>query len=196
MLVEVLKNYLESEPSFKKEVKKKIAELESKLNTIASKTNENYNEIEEELEMLQYIEPPDKEGSKFPDFLSKQSLESPILENLDKILVKLIAAVPEVKAATIVSAEGEVLASALPEDVDGMTIAVMTAALLSLAESAISLIKSGEFEQLFIRGKEGYLLVLPAGPNGVLSVSTTKDVQLGLIYADCKRVSEKIAQLI
>lgn len=196
MLVEVLKDYLESEPSFKKEVKKKIAELEAKLNTIASKTDEGYNEIEEELEMLQYIEPPDKEGAKFPDFISKQSLESPILENLDKILVNLIAAIPEVKAATIVSAEGEVLASTLPEDVDGMTIAVMTAALLSLAESAINLIKSGEFEQLFIRGKDGYLLVIPAGPNGVLSVSTTKDVQLGLIYSDCKRISEKIAHLI
>ncbi|GAG56891.1 unnamed protein product [marine sediment metagenome] len=58
MLVEVLKEYLESEPSFKNEVNKKIAELEAKLNTIASKTNETYNEIEEELEMLQYIEPP------------------------------------------------------------------------------------------------------------------------------------------
>jgi len=196
ILVEVLNDYLESEPSFKKEVKKKIAELESKLNTIASKTHENYNELEEELEMLQYIEAPEKEGTTFPEFLSKQTLESPILENLNKILVRLIAALPEVKAATIVSAEGEVLASALPEDVDGMTIAVMTAALLSLAESAINLIKSGEFEQLFIKGKDGYLLVLPAGPNGVLSVSITTDAKLGLIFNDCKRVSEKIAQLI
>lgn len=196
MLVEVLKDYLESEPSFKKEVKKKIAELESKLNTIASKTNESYDELEEELEMLQYIEPPDKQGGKSLEFLSKQTVKTPILENLDNILVKFIDNVPDIKAATIVSTEGEILASALPEDVDGMTIAVMTAALLSLAESAINLIKSGDFEQLFIRGKEGYLLVLPAGPNGVLSVSTKRDVRLGLIFSDCKRVSETIAQLI
>jgi predicted regulator of Ras-like GTPase activity (Roadblock/LC7/MglB family) len=196
MLVEVLKDYLESEPSFKKEVKKKIAELESKLNTIASKTNESYNELEEELEMLQYLEPPDKQAGRFPEFLSKQTFESPVLENLNNILIKLIATIPDVKAATIVSTEGEILASALPDDVDGMTIAVMTAALLSLAESAISLIKSGDFEQLFIRGKGGYLLVLPAGPNGVLSVSTKRDVRLGLIFSDCKRVSETIAKLI
>jgi len=196
MLVEVLKDYLESEPSFKKEVKKKIAELESKLNTIASKTNENYNELEEELEMLQYIEPPDKQEGKSLEFLSKQTVNTPILENLDNILVKFIESVPDIKAATIVSTEGEILASALPEDVDGMTIAVVTAALLSLAESAISLIKSGEFEQLFIRGKDGYLLVLPAGPYGVLSVSTKRDVRLGLIFNDCKRVSETIAKLI
>ncbi|MFW9819425.1 MAG: hypothetical protein ACFFE5_07430, partial [Candidatus Thorarchaeota archaeon] len=64
MLVDVLKDYLESEPSFKKEVKKKIATLEAKLNTLASKTNETYNDIEEELEMLQNIEPPDRGQAK------------------------------------------------------------------------------------------------------------------------------------
>jgi hypothetical protein len=123
-------------------------------------------------------------------------LESPDLENLDSILVKLIATIPEVQAATIVSVEGEIIASALPQDVDEMTIAVMTAALLSLAESAITLIKSGEFEQLFIKGRDGYLLVLPAGLNAVLSVSTTRDVRLGLIFLDCMRTAEKIANLI
>ncbi|MHA1931815.1 MAG: roadblock/LC7 domain-containing protein [Promethearchaeota archaeon] len=195
ILVEVLRDYLESEPSFKKEVNKKIAELEAKLNAIASKTNENYEEIEEELEMLQYIEPPDKDSLRSPEFLSQEMIKSPIFENLDNILVKLISAIPEVKAATIVSIEGEILASALPQDVDGTTIAVMTAALLSLAESAITLIKSGEFEQLFIRGRVGYLLVLPAGPNAVLSVSTSRNAKLGLIYQDCKQFSEQIAKL-
>ena len=196
MLLEVLKDYLESEPSFKTEINKKIAELEAKLNTIASKTNETYSEIEEELEMLQYIEPPDSQRVRSPEFLSKQMFESPVLENLDSILVKLIGTIPKVKAATIVSTEGEIIASALPQDVDEITIAVMTAALLSLAESAITLIKSGEFEQLYIRGKDGYLLVLPAGPNAVLSVSTKKDVRLGLIFLDCMRTAEKIAKLI
>ncbi len=185
MLVEVLKDYLESEPSFKNEINKKIAELEAKLNKIASKTHETYNEIEEELEMLQNIEPPDK-----------QMIISPDLENLDSILVKLINTIPEVQAATIVSVEGEVIATVLPQDVDGITIAVMTAALLSLAESAINLIKSGEFEQLFIQGKDGYLLVLPAGLKAVLSVSTTRDVRIGLIFLDCLQTAEKIANLI
>ena len=196
ILVEVLRDYLESEPSFKKEVNKKIAELEAKLNFITSKTNETYSEIEEELEMLQEIEHPNKRSLRSPEFLSQQMFESPVLENLDKILVKLMATIPEAKASTIVSIEGEILASALPQDIDETTIAVMTAALLSLAESAITLIKRGEFEQLLIRGREGYLFVLPAGLNAVLAVSTLKDIKLGLIYHDCKQVSEQIAKLI
>jgi predicted regulator of Ras-like GTPase activity (Roadblock/LC7/MglB family) len=196
MLVDVLKDYLESEPSFKKEVKKKIAELEAKLNTIASTTKENYSELEEELEMLQYIEPSEIKRTRSPEFLYDRTLGSPVLEKLDNILDQLIVTIPEVKAATLVSIEGELIASALPRDVDETSIGVMVAALLSLAESAITLIKSGEFEQLFIRGRDGYLLVLPAGLNAVLSVSTSRDVRLGLIYLDCKRVSETIAKLI
>ena len=117
-------------------------------------------------------------------------------ENLDDILKKLLTAIPEVKAVAIVSAEGLPIASALPQGVDETRIAAMTAALLSLAERSVIEMDKGEFEQLYVKGTEGYLLVLQAGPNAVLVVSTTKDVRLGLIFLDCKRTCEKIAKLL
>ena len=117
-------------------------------------------------------------------------------ETLDDILKKLLAAIPEVKAAAIVSVEGLPIASALPQGVDETRIAAMTAALLSLAERAVIEMDKGDFIQLFVKGTEGYLLVLSAGMNAVLTVSTTKDVRLGLIFLDCKRTCEKIAKLI
>ena len=120
----------------------------------------------------------------------------PTTDTLDDILKKLLSAIPEVKAAAIVSAEGLPIASALPQGVDETRIAAMTAALLSLSERAVIEMEKGEFEQLYVRGNEDYLLVLQAGPNAVLTVSTTKDVRLGLIFLDCKRTTEKIAKLI
>ena len=72
----------------------------------------------------------------------------------------------------------------------------MTAALLSLSERAIIEMGKGDFDQLYIRGNEGYLLILQAGPNAVLTVSTSSEVRLGLILLDCRRTCEKIAQLI
>ncbi len=117
-------------------------------------------------------------------------------ETLDVILKKLLAAIPEVKAAAIVSVEGLPIASALPQGIDETRIAAMTAALLSLAERAIQEMRKGEFEQVYVKGTDGYLLVLAAGQNAVLTVSTTKDVRLGLIFLDCKRTTEKIAKLI
>ncbi|GAH03263.1 unnamed protein product [marine sediment metagenome] len=50
--------------------------------------------------------------------------------------------------------------------------------------------------QLYIKGSEGYLLVMQAGQNAVLTVSTSKDARLGLIMLDCRRMCEKIAKLI
>ncbi|MFX1376933.1 MAG: roadblock/LC7 domain-containing protein [Promethearchaeota archaeon] len=120
----------------------------------------------------------------------------PTTETLDDILKKLLNAIPEVRAAAIVSAEGLPIASALPQGVDETRIAAMTAALLSLAERSVIEMEKGEFEQLYVKGGDGYLLVLQAGPNAVLTVSTTKDVRLGLIFLDCKRTCEKIAKLI
>ena len=123
-------------------------------------------------------------------------MESSMPETLDVILKKLLSAIPEVKAAAIVSVEGLPIASALPQGIDETRIAAMTAALLSLAERAIQEMRKGDFEQVYVKGSDGVLLVLSAGQNAVLTVSTTKDVRLGLIFLDCKRTCDKIAKLI
>ena len=111
-------------------------------------------------------------------------------------LNKLLGAIPEVTSAAIVSAEGLPIASALPQGVDETKIAAMSVALLSLSKKAIIEMSKGNFDQLYIKGSEGYLLVMQAGPNAVLTVSTSKDVGLGLILLDCRRICEKIAKLI
>ncbi len=117
-------------------------------------------------------------------------------ETLDDILKKLLASIPEVKAASIVSVEGLPIASALPRNVDETRVAAMTAAMLSLGERAAQEFEKGDMEQVFVRGVDGYILVMGAGPNAVLTVSATKDVKLGLIFLDCKRACEKISKLV
>ena len=101
-----------------------------------------------------------------------------------------------VTSALIVSTEGLLIASALPQGIDEERIAAMTTVLLSLSERAIIEMGKGDLDQLYIKGREGYLLVMQAGPNAILLVSTTKDVRLELILLDCRRICEKIAKLI
>jgi len=108
---------------------------------------------------------------------------------------KLLGAIPEVTSALIVSVEGFPIAYALPQGVDETRIAAMTAALFSLSEMAIIEMRKGNFDQLYIKGSEGYLLVMQAGPHAILMVTTTKDVRLGLTLLDCRRICEKIAQM-
>ena len=114
----------------------------------------------------------------------------------DDILKDLLKAIPEIKAAAIVSAEGLPIAAVLPRSTDETRIAAMTAAQLSLSERAIVEMMMGEFNQLIIKGSEGYLLVLQAGISAVLVVSTTENAKLGLVLLDCKRACVEIAKLI
>jgi len=58
----------------------------------------------------------------------------PTTDSLDDILKKLLASIPEVKAASIVSTEGLPIASALPQGVDETRISAMNAALHSLSK--------------------------------------------------------------
>ncbi|MFW9970676.1 MAG: roadblock/LC7 domain-containing protein [Candidatus Odinarchaeota archaeon] len=118
--------------------------------------------------------------------------KKPNAESFEDILHKLFEAIPEIKAANIVSAEGLPIASLLPKGISESRLAAMTAVLLSLGKAAIEEMKKGEFEQLFIKGKDGNLIVLQAGPNAVLTVSTTKDVRLGLIFLEIQQALKKL----
>jgi predicted regulator of Ras-like GTPase activity (Roadblock/LC7/MglB family) len=116
--------------------------------------------------------------------------------SLEQVLKDLEASVPEVEAAIIVSVEGLPIASALPAEVDETKIAAMTAAMLSLGERASSELGKGEIEQIFVKGKDGYIIAMGAGSNAVLTISARKDVKLGLVFLDMKRAADRVAELI
>ena len=117
----------------------------------------------------------------------------PTTENLDDILKKLITNIPEVKAAAIVSAEGLPIASVLPSRINETKIAAISAALSSLAERSVIEMEKGEFDQLWVKCSDGYLIVLQAGPNTIMTIFVT---DMRGFFIDSKRISERIAKLI
>ena len=121
-------------------------------------------------------------------------------EDILNVLIELQGRYSGVKGATIVSTEGlpnvEIIGSTFFERADETRFAAMITSLLSLAERSVIEMKKGLLDHLFVKGTDGSLLVLRAGPNAVLAVSTTKDVRFGLIFLDCKRICEKIRDLI
>jgi small GTP-binding protein len=102
--------------------------------------------------------------------------------SLDDLLEKIFFSIPEVKAAALVSTEGLPIVSILPREVDETRIAAITAALCSLAKKAISEIQRGDFEQLYIRKSDEYLLIRQVSPDAILIVSAVKDIQLGRFF--------------
>jgi len=111
--------------------------------------------------------------------------------SLEELLKDIMDNVDGVKAAQLTADTGQPLASILPSTTDDMRLAAMTAALCSLSERAIGEMGLGEFEQSYIQAKKGYLLILHAGEDQVLTVSTTKDVKLAqILYKHYKRLED------
>jgi predicted regulator of Ras-like GTPase activity (Roadblock/LC7/MglB family) len=111
-------------------------------------------------------------------------------------LKELLHIMPEVRAAAILSQEGLPIASALPHDVDETHLAALTASILCMAEKASLKLRAGCLEQICIQCSDRNLLVLTAGQNAVLTVSITKNVNIGLIFLNCRKICEKIALLV
>jgi len=97
---------------------------------------------------------------------------------------RLLGEIPETQSALIVSTEGRPIAYRLPQGTDETRVAAITAALFSLSERAIIEMGKGDIDQIYIKGREGYLVVTQAGPNAVMTVSTTKDARLSRFGLD------------
>jgi predicted regulator of Ras-like GTPase activity (Roadblock/LC7/MglB family) len=117
-------------------------------------------------------------------------------DTLEGVLNELQGSIPEIEACAIVSVEGLPIVSALPTDVDEAKVAAMTAAMLTLGEKAAIELGKGNLEQVNIKGINGWLLVIQAGMNACLTVSTTASAKLGMVFLEMKRAAEKVSGMI
>lgn len=108
----------------------------------------------------------------------------------------LQASSPDVEASAIVSVDGLSIASALPQNVEEDRVSAMSAAMLSLGERIASELGRGGLEQVYIRGREGYVLLMSVGEEAVLTVMARKQAKLGLILLDMRRAVEDLVDLI
>jgi predicted regulator of Ras-like GTPase activity (Roadblock/LC7/MglB family) len=108
----------------------------------------------------------------------------------------LQASTPDVQASAIVSVDGLPIASALPQEVEEDRVSAMSAAMLSLGERIASELGRGVLEQVYIKGENGYVLLMSVGEEAVLTVMARKEAKLGLILLDMRRATEDLVPLI
>jgi predicted regulator of Ras-like GTPase activity (Roadblock/LC7/MglB family) len=115
---------------------------------------------------------------------------------LDGVLTELITASSGVDAAAVVSFDGLMMAAALPDSLDEDRVAAMTAALLSLGEQAIDGFGCGQLDQLFAEGDEGFVVMLAARDEAVLTAVADRNAKVGFILYEMRRAAEKIADIL
>ena len=111
-------------------------------------------------------------------------------------LTDLQASTPDIEASAIVSVDGLIMASALPVSVEEDRVSAMSAAMLSLGERIASELGRGVLNQVYIKGNDGYVILMSVGEEAVLTVLARKEAKLGLIFLDMRRTAEALAAFL
>jgi len=103
---------------------------------------------------------------------------------------------PDIEASAVVSVDGLIMASDLPAATEEDRVSAMSAAMLSLGERIANELGRGVLDQGYIRGDNGYVFLMAAGEEAVLTVLTRREAKLGLIMLDTRRCAADIAQMV
>lgn len=117
-------------------------------------------------------------------------------EGLATLLKDLEATATDIEASAVVSVDGLMIASALPQDVEEDRVAAMSAAMLSLGERTANELARGSLSEVFVKGESGYVVLMASGDNAVLTALARKNAKLGLVFLDMKRTAEEVGKLI
>jgi predicted regulator of Ras-like GTPase activity (Roadblock/LC7/MglB family) len=103
---------------------------------------------------------------------------------------------PDIEASAVVSVDGLIMASALPADVEEDRVSAMSAAMLSLGERIASELKRGALDQVFVRGEDGYVVLVSIGEEAVLTALALSRAKLGLVFLEMKRTANELVSLV
>lgn len=117
-------------------------------------------------------------------------------EQVVKEIKTLTTNTPDVEAAAVIDNDGLMIASALPAEADDDAVAAMGAALLGMGERVSQELARGDFKMVMVRGDQGYLLLVRSGTDSVLSVLTSEQAKLGLIFLDVNRTAREVGRLL
>jgi uncharacterized protein len=117
-------------------------------------------------------------------------------QRLDRALGDLLAQVPEVEAAAVVSFDGLPMASALPATMDEDRVAAMSAALLSLGERAAEGLGRGGLNQVYIEGDQGTVFLVSAEDEAVLVAVAARGAKVGMMLYEVRRSAATIADVL
>jgi len=116
-------------------------------------------------------------------------------EMLKEILTELNRSAG-IYASAIVSRDGLLMASAMPEDVDAEAFAAMTATMVGAAETAFSELRRGVAERVIVEGTHGKIIAIGAGKDAILVGMADPKAMLGLILHHMGKAVEKVKKVL
>ena len=117
-------------------------------------------------------------------------------EQCQQMLTDLNGSTADIEASALISVDGLMIASAMPQGMDEDRVGAMSAALLSLGERTARELARGGLERVLVQGEGGYVIMTAAGEEAVLTVLAKPNAKLGLIFLDIKRAAQALSQIV
>jgi hypothetical protein len=111
-------------------------------------------------------------------------------------LRQMQAVSPDIEASAVVSVDGLIIASALPNEVEEDRVSAMSAAMLSLGERISTELGRGSLEQVYIKGLDGYVILTSIGADAVLTALAGPHAKLGLVFLEMRRAADEIEKVM
>ena len=123
-------------------------------------------------------------------------MEKSRTERIADRLRSLQMSTPDVEGSALVSVDGLIIASALQPAVEEDRVSAMSAAMLSLGDRISTELGRGSLSQVYVKGDQGYVILMSVGEEAVLTALAHQEAKLGLIFLDMRRAAEDLASLL
>ncbi|MHA1683115.1 MAG: roadblock/LC7 domain-containing protein [Promethearchaeota archaeon] len=118
------------------------------------------------------------------------------IDQLISILRDMQANNGEITAGSIVSVQGLPIASQLPRESNEGIVSAMAAALLSVSMRACEELGRGIMKRLIVEGDMGFFICQYAGEHAILTILSSGDAKLGMLYLDMEKACKEIAKVL
>lgn len=116
-------------------------------------------------------------------------------EKLDQVLTKFMQ-VGQIKAVGIVSAEGMLITSIMPPDMNERIVGALCSTIIASAETASSQMGTGDVSEVSVKTEHGILLLKPAGGKALLFALAEVGAQFGLITLEIEIRAKQVQDIL
>ena len=118
------------------------------------------------------------------------------VEQINQVLRALQSASADIEACALISDDGLMIASSLPNHLEEARVAGISATVLSFGTRACQELERGEIREVLVRGDSGYALMITVGSGTLLLCLTNGVAKLGLVLLDMRRSVEEIRRIL
>jgi len=128
--------------------------------------------------------------------MTEPSLPDDPMEAIMQILRDAEQNVDGIQGVAVASSDGLPMASAVNAKIGEAELAALASSLLSIGSTAISNLKKGELDSIYVKCEKGYILLRNSGPLAVVLFITETNARLGPLLLELKRTAARLEKML